>query len=134
LIIFQCRLAPRNTPLYNDFTSRAARFESFNQGRNNPHCSFADAGFFSKGHGDSVLCFFCGGELLNWRSHDPWLEHAKWFGYCPYILKTKGQNFIDSAVKLRKGFMFECKNFRFQPADKFLEEVPRVVYLTVDTC
>ena len=40
-------------------------------------------------------------------NQDPWLEHAKWFWFCPYLLKMKGQNFIDSAVKLRKGRIFD---------------------------
>ncbi|XP_015282475.1 PREDICTED: E3 ubiquitin-protein ligase XIAP [Gekko japonicus] len=40
----------------------------------------AQAGFYSIGDGDNVLCFYCGGGLREWRANDdPWEQHAQWF-------------------------------------------------------
>ena len=47
------------------------------------------------GHGDRVLCFCCDGILHNWeRGDDPWVEHARWFPRCPYVLQQKGFRFV----------------------------------------
>ncbi|NXS79713.1 XIAP ligase, partial [Erpornis zantholeuca] len=40
----------------------------------------AEAGFYSIGNGDHVVCFHCGGGLQEWKENeDPWDQHAKWF-------------------------------------------------------
>ncbi|KAF2975885.1 hypothetical protein EK904_008942 [Melospiza melodia maxima] len=40
----------------------------------------AEAGFYSIGKGDHVVCFHCGGGLQEWKENeDPWDQHAKWF-------------------------------------------------------
>ncbi|NXS92879.1 XIAP ligase, partial [Jacana jacana] len=40
----------------------------------------AEAGFYSVGNGDHVVCFHCGGGLQEWKENeDPWDQHAKWF-------------------------------------------------------
>ena len=52
-----------------------------------------DAGFYYKGSGDRVLCFYCGGGLLYWKPHEnPWYEYAKWFPMCKLVLKKQGVN------------------------------------------
>ena len=44
---------------------------------------------------DIVRCFACDGGLQNWDSGDePWLEHARWFPLCSYVLQEKGEEFI----------------------------------------
>jgi baculoviral IAP repeat-containing protein 7/8 len=44
-------------------------------------------GFFYQGKGDRVSCFYCGITLGNWlEEDDPWIEHARWSGDCPYLL------------------------------------------------
>ncbi|XP_040487224.1 baculoviral IAP repeat-containing protein 3-like [Ursus maritimus] len=55
----------------------------------------ATAGFYYAGHSDDVKCFCCDGGLRCWESgDDPWVEHAKWFPRCEYLIRIKGQEFI----------------------------------------
>lgn len=43
---------------------------------------------------DCVRCFFCGGGLKHWETgDDPWVEHAKWYPRCTYVLQCKGDAF-----------------------------------------
>jgi baculoviral IAP repeat-containing protein 7/8 len=115
------------------YESRAKRFSSFtNENRNTPHCSFADAGFYHSGCKDKVVCYFCGGQLFNWWTHDPWLEHAKWFSYCPFIQNAKGKIFIESAVKLRKDVILHNTSKVIELINKLKGNVPSVVYLSLD--
>ncbi|KAG9334260.1 hypothetical protein JZ751_008348 [Albula glossodonta] len=55
----------------------------------------AKAGFYYVGRNDDVKCFCCDGGLRCWESgDDPWVEHAKWFPRCEYLLQEKGQEFL----------------------------------------
>lgn len=55
----------------------------------------ASAGFYYVGHSDDVKCFCCDGGLRCWElGDDPWVEHAKWFPRCEYLIRIKGQEFI----------------------------------------
>ncbi|XP_056417521.1 baculoviral IAP repeat-containing protein 2 [Hyla sarda] len=55
----------------------------------------AEAGFYYVGRNDDVKCFCCDGGLRCWESgDDPWVEHAKWFPRCEYLLNVKGQSFV----------------------------------------
>ncbi|XP_005346842.1 baculoviral IAP repeat-containing protein 3 isoform X2 [Microtus ochrogaster] len=55
----------------------------------------ASAGFYYTGHSDDVKCFCCDGGLRCWESgDDPWVEHAKWFPSCEYLIGIKGQEFV----------------------------------------
>uniref|UniRef100_A0A3B3ZPH6 RING-type domain-containing protein n=1 Tax=Periophthalmus magnuspinnatus TaxID=409849 RepID=A0A3B3ZPH6_9GOBI len=55
----------------------------------------ANAGFYYVGRNDDVKCFCCDGGLRCWESgDDPWVEHAKWFPRCEYLLQEKGQDFV----------------------------------------
>ncbi|KAK6166638.1 hypothetical protein SNE40_023285 [Patella caerulea] len=57
----------------------------------------AEAGFYFLDKEDAVKCFFCGGVLKSWRDEDiAWNEHAKWFPTCAYLLRIKGQDFVNS--------------------------------------
>ncbi|NXL57009.1 XIAP ligase, partial [Chordeiles acutipennis] len=61
----------------------------------------AEAGFYSIGNGDHVVCFHCGGGLQEWKKNeDPWDQHAKWFPGCRFVRKEKGLEFINN-VHLR---------------------------------
>ncbi|NXL97637.1 XIAP ligase, partial [Tyrannus savana] len=61
----------------------------------------AEAGFYSVGNGDHVVCFHCGGGLQEWKENeDPWDQHAKWFPGCRFLSKEKGIEFINN-VHLR---------------------------------
>lgn len=56
----------------------------------------ANAGFYYVGRNDDVKCFCCDGGLRCWESgDDPWIEHAKWFPRCEYLLLIKKQEFVD---------------------------------------
>ncbi|XP_075707646.1 inhibitor of apoptosis protein-like isoform X2 [Rhinoderma darwinii] len=55
----------------------------------------SEAGFYYVGRNDDVKCFCCDGGLRCWESgDDPWVEHAKWFPRCEYLLHVKGQSFV----------------------------------------
>ncbi|NXJ00797.1 XIAP ligase, partial [Psophia crepitans] len=63
----------------------------------------AEAGFYSVGNGDHVVCFHCGGGLQEWKKNeDPWDQHAKWFPGCRFVRQEKGIEFINN-VHLRDG-------------------------------
>ncbi|XP_068008201.1 E3 ubiquitin-protein ligase XIAP isoform X3 [Melanerpes formicivorus] len=63
----------------------------------------AEAGFYSTGNGDHVVCFHCGGGLQEWKENeDPWDQHAKWFPGCSFVRNEKGMEFINN-VHLRDG-------------------------------
>ncbi|XP_032074511.1 baculoviral IAP repeat-containing protein 7 [Thamnophis elegans] len=56
----------------------------------------ARAGFFYTGQQDYVRCFYCDGALRNWEEgDDPWIEHARWFPRCAFLLQSRGRDFID---------------------------------------
>ncbi|XP_070605769.1 inhibitor of apoptosis protein-like [Erythrolamprus reginae] len=55
----------------------------------------ADAGFYYVGRNDDVKCFCCDGGLRCWETgDDPWVEHAKWFPSCEYLIYRKGHEFV----------------------------------------
>ncbi|XP_032496615.1 LOW QUALITY PROTEIN: baculoviral IAP repeat-containing protein 2 [Phocoena sinus] len=56
----------------------------------------ASAGFYYVGRNDDVKCFCCDGGLRCWESgDDPWVEHAKWFPRCEFLIRMKGREFVD---------------------------------------
>ncbi|XP_053312472.1 baculoviral IAP repeat-containing protein 2 [Spea bombifrons] len=60
-----------------------------------PPKKLAESGFYYVGRNDDVKCFCCDGGLRCWESgDDPWVEHAKWFPRCEYLLQIKGQRFV----------------------------------------
>ncbi|XP_008147422.2 baculoviral IAP repeat-containing protein 3 [Eptesicus fuscus] len=93
---------PQDTSRYSvsnlSMQTQAARFRTF--------CNWpasvgvhpkqlASAGFYYMGHNDDVKCFCCDGGLRCWESgDDPWVQHAKWFPRCEYLIRVKGQEFI----------------------------------------
>uniref|UniRef100_A0A3Q3NAH1 Baculoviral IAP repeat containing 2 n=1 Tax=Mastacembelus armatus TaxID=205130 RepID=A0A3Q3NAH1_9TELE len=65
------------------------------------------AGFYYVGRNDDVKCFCCDGGLRCWESgDDPWVEHAKWFPRCEYLLQEKGQEFVHQ-IQARFPRLFE---------------------------
>ncbi|XP_072414269.1 baculoviral IAP repeat-containing protein 7-like isoform X2 [Chiloscyllium punctatum] len=66
----------------------------------------AHAGFFYTGHRDNVKCFHCDGELRNWElGDDPWMEHAKWFPRCEYLLQVKGRDYVNRIQELHSNII-----------------------------
>uniref|UniRef100_A0A7N9CWW6 Baculoviral IAP repeat containing 2 n=1 Tax=Macaca fascicularis TaxID=9541 RepID=A0A7N9CWW6_MACFA len=79
--------------------THAARFKTFFNWPSsvlvNPE-QLASAGFYYVGRNDDVKCFCCDGGLRCWESgDDPWVEHAKWFPRCEFLIRMKGQEFVD---------------------------------------
>ncbi|XP_025070473.1 inhibitor of apoptosis protein-like [Alligator sinensis] len=67
----------------------------------------AKAGFYYVGRNDDVKCFCCDGGLRCWESgDDPWIEHAKWFPKCEYLLRVKGIEFV-SQIQARFPHLLE---------------------------
>ncbi|XP_039600264.1 baculoviral IAP repeat-containing protein 2 isoform X1 [Polypterus senegalus] len=67
----------------------------------------AKAGFYYVGRNDDVKCFCCDGGLRCWESgDDPWVEHAKWFPRCEYLLQERGQDFVHQ-IQARFPRLFE---------------------------
>ena len=60
-----------------------------------------DAGFYYTGFDDQVRCFFCSGGLREWAGgDDPWEEHARWFPDCSFLLKRKGEDFVQKVYSI----------------------------------
>ena len=91
-----------NTPSYSKFSLFNKRLESFiNEGwpiglAQKPE-TLAAAGFFYLGRGDIVVCYYCGGTLNKWeKEDDAWIEHAKHYPYCSYLILIKSRKFINN--------------------------------------
>ncbi|QAT90397.1 IAP-3 [Spodoptera exempta nucleopolyhedrovirus] len=85
------------------FESYSARLKSFDklwpQALSQKPQDLAEAGLFYTGVGDMVVCFHNNCMLHKWNTNDlPWLEHARWFGSCPFVQKMKGPDFVQRAV------------------------------------
>ena len=64
----------------------------------------AEAGFFYTGDVDATICFFCGGGVFQWKASDnPWVDHARYFPHCQFVLLTRGEEFICNALLKIKG-------------------------------
>ncbi|XP_077402386.1 baculoviral IAP repeat-containing protein 2 [Vanacampus margaritifer] len=87
----------------------------------------ARAGFYYVGRNDDVKCFCCDGGLRCWESgDDPWVEHAKWFPRCEYLLQEKGQEFVHQ-IQARFPRLFEQLLTNGDNSREFVD--PTVVHL-----
>ncbi|XP_061188304.1 uncharacterized protein LOC133196429 [Saccostrea echinata] len=72
----------------------------------------AEAGYFLTNDIKLAQCFKCGGVLqLKQFDFDPWEDHAYWHPSCPFLLKARGQEFVDKVrleLKQRCDFNSEC--------------------------
>lgn len=88
--------------MYPDYRQLQTRLESFERSQldscvNKLRWEFAEAGFFYTGQDDKTICYYCGGGLKDWQEDDdPWVQHAKWFPRCPFVIVNKGQDFVDA--------------------------------------
>ncbi|XP_078248134.1 baculoviral IAP repeat-containing protein 7 isoform X1 [Pogona vitticeps] len=87
-------------PEYPDMETEGDRLATFQNWPSYARVSpeiLAGAGFFYTGQGDYVRCFYCDGALRNWeRGDDPWMEHARWFPSCKFLLQSRGRGFVNS--------------------------------------
>ncbi|XP_078426952.1 baculoviral IAP repeat-containing protein 8-like [Cetorhinus maximus] len=106
-------------PINVEMEAEEARLRTF---ENWPACitiqppQLARAGFFYTGHRDNVKCFHCDGELRNWElGDDPWMEHAKWFPRCEYVIQVKGRDYVNRIQELHSHFMESAFQGESQP-------------------
>lgn len=89
---------PKNSQ-YAVESTRISSFQNWPSYKHQTPESLAAAGFFFAGFGDNVKCFYCDGGLRNWEvGDDPWVEHARWFPKCPFVLSVKGQDFVKNVM------------------------------------
>lgn len=83
---------------HSELTSTEARLKTFGDwppGLAQRPAQLAEAGFFYMKTGDRVKCFSCDGALRNWEPNDdPWVEHARWFSRCSFLLSMKGEAYV----------------------------------------
>ena len=97
---------PHRGPKNSNYKSIDARLRSFMTHKWSPSVpvdtrSLAEAGFYSVGVSDYVKCFYCDGGLFNWElGDDPWIEHAKWFPDCQFVVLNKSQTFIEECRRM----------------------------------
>ncbi|XP_028671287.1 E3 ubiquitin-protein ligase XIAP [Erpetoichthys calabaricus] len=86
------RITPPFMSCYED------RLRSFSRVQHNVEPKkLAEAGFYSNGEQDKVWCFECNGGLKDWNpNEDPWTEHAKYYPGCSYLIKVKGQAYVNN--------------------------------------
>lgn len=103
LRIHSCRHFNAVIPQFSDYYKRKETFENTDVPYFQAHKKeLAAAGFFHIGSADEVLCYFCSAGLRNWEEKDdPWIEHAKFFPRCRFLMVTKGYDFINSHSKTR---------------------------------
>ncbi|XP_046450026.1 baculoviral IAP repeat-containing protein 7-B-like isoform X2 [Daphnia pulex] len=90
-------------PRYSSYATLDARLKSYNNWpshlKQTPR-AMALSGFFHLGTNDHVNCFHCGSGLRNWEPEDdPWLEHARWFPQCRFVMLMKGEQYIKEATE-----------------------------------
>ncbi|XP_069136695.1 uncharacterized protein [Argopecten irradians] len=91
----------------------------------------AAAGFFYTGDGDTVRCHYCDGGLREWEPEDdPWVEHARWFPFCKFVLKIKGIDFIQASATGNPGIAQQAP---VAPPAPRPSEAPQTLSY-VDTC
>ncbi|KYN06122.1 Apoptosis inhibitor IAP [Cyphomyrmex costatus] len=87
-------------PEYSEYSARLASYDKWPKALSQSKEELAIAGFYYSGSGDETLCYYCGGGLMDWEPFDdPWIEHAKWFDKCLYLLVMKGKEFVHNTAK-----------------------------------
>jgi len=93
-------------PNYSTLEARLRSYEMWPISLKLKPNALSEAGFFYTGKGDQTICFHCGGGLKDWEESDePWVEHARWFSKCSFVLLIKGKDFVDEVCgrKVTKG-------------------------------
>ncbi|GLG97781.1 Death-associated inhibitor of apoptosis 2 [Gryllus bimaculatus] len=86
-------------PKYSTIESRLRTFVNWPETVSQTPQQLAQAGFYYAGANDQVRCFHCDGGLRQWDANDdPWVEHARWFSRCTYVMLVKGDEFIQNSI------------------------------------
>jgi hypothetical protein len=101
-----------NGPVHNNLVTLQSRLKTFSKWSYwNPNTgqtpeALSDAGFFYIGTYDHVKCFYCDGGLRNWEpGDDPWLEHARWFPNCSFVVLNKGDSYVKEVSKTKPAIL-----------------------------
>ncbi|KAJ8314616.1 hypothetical protein KUTeg_006766 [Tegillarca granosa] len=87
-------------PQFEDFRIRQSTYQGWPSDRDQSPRELAAAGFYYTGEDDTVRCHYCDGGLRQWEPGDnPWVEHARWFPFCKYVVKMKGFHFIEEVAR-----------------------------------
>jgi hypothetical protein len=102
----------------------------------------SSAGFLFLGKEDHVKCVYCNGSVGNWKSCDnPWIEHARWYPKCVFLLMSKGQDFIDEVqlkmndkseneiLNIQESFQTEKKSFKKNSCKICMKEKANIAFL-----
>ncbi|XP_060084357.1 uncharacterized protein LOC132563634 [Ylistrum balloti] len=110
-------------PEFEPLKSRLHTYSEFPDHLKTKVQDLATAGFYFKGYEDATQCFFCGGCLKEWEEHDdPWVEHARWFPDCGFVIKNKQKGFVNLVQeKLRLRFA-ESQRQLCQQQDSYLQQ------------
>lgn len=117
-------------PKYPSYSVLATRISSYQQWPSYLTQTPRDlsiAGFFYVGCGDYVRCFFCGGGLRNWEPGDEaWVEHARWFPKCSFLLQNRGADFVTlvQSVQNEQSEVISSENL---PTSSTIEQLPAAV-------
>ncbi|RUS82669.1 hypothetical protein EGW08_009572 [Elysia chlorotica] len=88
-------------PEYSDYDTRLATFSTWPLNTGHSPERLARAGFFYTGDADCTRCFCCGGAVRHWLpADDEWLEHARHFPRCDFLMERLGQEVVDVVVAL----------------------------------
>ncbi|KAM3911879.1 E3 ubiquitin-protein ligase XIAP isoform 1-T2 [Leptodactylus fuscus] len=118
---------PEN-PAMSQMKTRLESFANWSYATNKE--LLARAGFYSTGEDDSTRCFYCGGELRDWKAKDdPWEIHARWYPGCRFLVDEKGQHFINN-VQLSRPLLsrLESATQPALPEDSELMKNPLVIH------
>jgi len=81
---------------YSSYEHRLNTFENWSKSKTQTKQQMAEAGFFHINKKDLVMCFHCGLGLDDWSEQDPWRRHALWNNSCPYVIKNKGERYMEN--------------------------------------
>ncbi|XP_065584262.1 E3 ubiquitin-protein ligase XIAP-like [Artemia franciscana] len=86
-------------PSKSTFEARLKTFANWNYSDRMDPSKLAEAGFFYLGVSDKVNCFHCDNSLDRWKvTDDPWVEHARWFSECLFLIHSI-ENIFEEEVK-----------------------------------
>lgn len=90
---------PVTKPKYPQFDTYEARLQTFRYYPSSAKPTkeeFADAGYFCADDGVVFRCFYCNAADWDFKpDEEPWVRHAKYYYHCPFVLSTKGQEFVN---------------------------------------
>ena len=102
-------------PSMATFSARLATFDASWPNHTRAEAEdFSCAGLYFTHKRDCVRCFYCGGGLQNWRlNDDPYLEHAKWYPSCTFIVNKKGLKYVQKARNPQQSMVINGQNLVF---------------------